>query len=560
MILAASLPFDVLAIVCEFLTNTSDVSSFSLICSSLRPVATRRLLSMRPISLTGGSSVLRFHSFLFADTPARAPRVRALHIDSYSEEESESPDQVWDQLVDTSLLVDILTSCPRIECIFIAFDSSLHATTGDGPCIIRATASLSTLRSLSLYGQPADANRLLHARRAPLRVLALHSTPARGDHWNPASLARHIFHLAPALEERNLGQFTVDPDEIHAMQNPPPDSRTALLRCTALRSLAVEFFHLFPTLDRTFSVFHGPFTTFKTPEDKYVRLRAANRRAQESGGAWTKLDRVACDALVFYVLSLRCPVRLAMLDVAPGKGSAFTSHYAAAALREHPGPRLKLSLMLDNGLGAMFDGLFDAPAVPEALTHLTLRGDSGGRWPAAVPQARLGSALTPLRNLAHLRVVVHSNAVENENAGDAVAFARTLRRCRPTSEPSSDEGAGAGAGAGEDAAAVLVRALPSLQYVFLTVSGYLPDPEDMRAEGGFYPEEEVWEFRFERWRASQAWRVTKLHPDANSNGKGSARELDVTRLHNDVAETIIQMEELVLSRKDEAWLYTTLYE
>ena len=159
---------------------------------------------------------------------------------------------------------------------------------------------------------------------------------------------------------------------------------------------------------------------------------------------------------------------------------------------------------------------------------------------------------------------MYSHAVENKNADDAVAFARALRRCRPAPGPGSAEGewdggeeeAGAGAGAGEEAAAALVRALPSLQFVFLTVSGCVPDPE-----GGFYPEP---------WCASQAWRVAKPHSEEANLGKGpSARELDVrvglgdvggeqergsstlVALHGDVAETIIRVEELVLSRKDE---------
>ena len=352
---------------------------------------------MAPIYLIGGPSMPRFHSFLFADTPARAPRVRALHIDLYGEEGCESPDEVWDEPVDAPLLIDILTSCLRIEDILIAFDSSLDPTTGHGPHVIRAIASLPALRSLSLHARSPDANRLLHERRAPLRVLALHSTPAQSGHWDPASLAKHISHLAPALEELVLGQFTVDPDEIHAMANPPPTSDTTPLRCTTLRSLAVDFFmgepllkplqDLFPALDRTFSVLHGPFTSFKAPEDKYARLRAANLRAQESGGGWATLGRVVCDALVFYVLGLRCLVRLAMLDVAPGTGSAFTTYYAAAALREHPVPRLKLALMLDDGLGA-FDGLFDSPAVAETLTHLTLCLVYNGAERAPAPRSR----------------------------------------------------------------------------------------------------------------------------------------------------------------------------
>ena len=50
--LSTRLNVDVLTmIVSEFLNDDSDVLSFTLVCSALRPVANKRLLSMRSISL-----------------------------------------------------------------------------------------------------------------------------------------------------------------------------------------------------------------------------------------------------------------------------------------------------------------------------------------------------------------------------------------------------------------------------------------------------------------------------------------------------------------------------
>ncbi|KAI1789258.1 hypothetical protein LXA43DRAFT_1021944 [Ganoderma leucocontextum] len=72
---------DVVAVVCEFLPDVSDVLSLALTCSSVHLVAVSWLLRMRPVYLISGPSIRRFHSFLVADAPTRAPHVRALHID-----------------------------------------------------------------------------------------------------------------------------------------------------------------------------------------------------------------------------------------------------------------------------------------------------------------------------------------------------------------------------------------------------------------------------------------------------------------------------------------------
>ena len=77
---SVNLNMDALSVTCQFLTDVSDLLSFSLTCSSLRPVATQRLISISPIRLTKGALIHKFHSFLCADAPARAPYVRAVEI------------------------------------------------------------------------------------------------------------------------------------------------------------------------------------------------------------------------------------------------------------------------------------------------------------------------------------------------------------------------------------------------------------------------------------------------------------------------------------------------
>ncbi len=79
---------------------------------------------------------------------------------------------------------------------------------------------------------------------------------------------------------------------------------------------------------------------------------------------WKKLDRVICDALTFYALGLRCPIRLAMIDLL----SVDDHYHTADALRDNPVSRLQLTL--DHDL-SMFGALF-SPEVAKTLTHLTV--------------------------------------------------------------------------------------------------------------------------------------------------------------------------------------------
>ena len=109
---AARLNVDVFAIICDFLTDVSDVLSFALTCSALHRIAIRRLISMGPIYLPRIASVRRFHSFVFADKLARARHVRALEIGT-CRGPRRSPEATPAE--DDSLLIDILKRCPHLE-------------------------------------------------------------------------------------------------------------------------------------------------------------------------------------------------------------------------------------------------------------------------------------------------------------------------------------------------------------------------------------------------------------------------------------------------------------
>ena len=396
----STLNVDVLAIACEFLTDVSDILSFAHTCSILRPVAIRWLLSMKPIDLKDGTSVRRFHSFLFADPPARTPHLRALSIAFLSRTIRPLPTFPGD----SSLLKDILTSCPHLDDVSIFLQDGSHGCTDD-PQVIEAIVSIQGLRSLSIYGWSIRAFDLLRGLRAPIRMLHIGFQNTEIDFWSPGALEMLLPRsLMPTLEKLRLCNFVTDLYDTQVDTpipgKPPVPSRPYLDMPTypAIRSLHLNFVlrrplldhlqHFFPALDGTLSL--GFLDTTLPDGDAHYELRAVNQRAQETvqGGnsrsrAWQKLDKLICDPRMFFVLGLRCPIRFLVLD----NGSAFTKWFAAIGLRANPVPRLKLSFYLNEGSDVL-DGLF-TPELARVLTHLTvclLFANDSGIWSDADPE------------------------------------------------------------------------------------------------------------------------------------------------------------------------------
>lgn len=387
---------DVVTIICDFLINVPDLCAISLTCSSFRPIAIRRLLSIRPIRIIGGASVRQFHTFLFADSPARTPFVHALELNTGSVHRPPQPG-------DASLLVDILTSCKRLEHVTFACRSFTQPLTED-PGVIDAIASIPSLRSLSIQSTAAHALALVRKVRTPLRALGLWCFYAAGSeddefNWYPTAFQDTLSHLAPSLKKLSFHELVVDPDIIQELQGSdaegavPPIS--SWMQYPAVRSLSVNYFtgmllleplqHLFPALDGTLSV--GQIDV-GYPEDTLADMREVNQLAQEGengsgSGAWRKLDRVICPPVGFYLLCLRCPVRLAIID---GTDLYYdlevVQRCIAVSLSENPVPHLTLCLALDDGLG-LFRGLLP-PELGNTLTHLTLVLDAAGYGSSAV--------------------------------------------------------------------------------------------------------------------------------------------------------------------------------
>ena len=160
-----------------------------------------------------------------------------------------------------------------------------------------------------------------------------------------------------------------------------------------------------------------------------------------------------------------------------------------------------------------------------------------------LPQDAIVSAIRPLHKLTHLHVVVGVSVYVTENAPWPFApweeYAHTFRPSRFDFE---------------GVAATLARALPSLQYVFLTTGGFLsnwdePAYSDMEdpegARGRWKP--------YERWFITHGWRVA--NPGSGTGGVQEG-EHGLVRLHDDVAETVIRNEELVVSKHDEVSVFS----
>ncbi|KAM5544156.1 hypothetical protein V8D89_002205 [Ganoderma adspersum] len=538
-----------------------NVLAISLTCSSFRPVAIRRLLSiLRPIHLTGGASVRRFHTFLFADAPARVPPIHALDIETGLAHHPPQPGDAY-------FLVDILTSCQRLEHITFGRQPFTHRLTED-PGVIDAIASIPSLRSLSIQSI-ADALALVRNVRAPLRKLGLWCFYADGSEdgsedggdgfdWYPTAFQDTLSHL-----------LVIDADKIQELQgsnadgHAPVPSVSSWTQYPAVPSLSVNYFtgrllleplqHLFPALDGTLSV--GQIDV-EYPEDTLSDMRAANQRAQESGNgsrAWRQLDRIICTPMAFYLLGLRCPVRLAMID---GTDRYYdleiVQRYVAVSLRENPVPRLTLCLALDDALGGL-GGLLP-PELGDTLTHLTLVLDAAGHGPPAVAfgwdellDAMLAS-LQPLHKLAYLRIVIQSEspAAQDTDTGPGAsapappsfAFAEQLSRALHLSTLDF-----------QGAAASLARRLPSLQSPFLTTCGHFTLHQEFGDATSMVATST-------RWCISRDWRVAAPTGRQSLSADGGWDEKCtrmLVEMHDEEAEAVIQREELIIPDAYKVW-------
>ena len=404
---------DVLAIVCEFLRDVSDVLSMALTCSSVHAISVAQILRMRAVYLKSGPPIRRFHSFL-ANAPARARHVRAIDIDL------REPQRGSD---DCSVLLDILASCTRLEHLTLAFGSASLKVIAD-PRFLQAIAAIPSLRSLSLRSMSVDVLSIFPHIGTSIRRLKIACTHVDASSRFPIVLEQSLPRVvAQSLETFSLDKFAVD---LHGdIQTPAsllmpsifntrpyPGVRSFSVKSLKGRPLLDHLQHLFPALDGTLIL---GFLDIQVHEETYSYIRTANQRSQEdhglesSSGTWKKLDRLICGASMLYVLGLRCPIRLIVMEYNVVDEDV---RYIADALQENPVPRLHLSV--SHNFGA-FDRLFP-PNLAQTLTHLTLcliysndygfktSEDQRLRWDGVLVSY---SSLPQLHTLNDLRNVFH---------------------------------------------------------------------------------------------------------------------------------------------------------
>ncbi|KAI1782370.1 hypothetical protein LXA43DRAFT_871315, partial [Ganoderma leucocontextum] len=285
------LNFDVLRLICSVLTDVSDVLSFSLTCSSLRPVAVRQRLSMRPITLADPKSVRDLYNFVFVDEQARGPQICAITIPVQRTLRDPSK-----QLVDCLLAVLVSATSLRTLSLYVPGQQS---TLFGHPRFLAAVAGMSSLQELSIVSSVDLANHILGSTRSSLKTFR-HSDLYK-DYERKLLTSGTAPQLASTLEEIDVPlSFLVAAAK----------SSTSL---PAVRSVTLtgvfDLFRLeillavFPNLDRTLIVNES---IRAYGDDDLVALQRLNREAQKTRG-WKGIDQVATSPFMLHALGLTCP-------------------------------------------------------------------------------------------------------------------------------------------------------------------------------------------------------------------------------------------------------------
>ncbi|KAI0324316.1 hypothetical protein GY45DRAFT_1213126, partial [Cubamyces sp. BRFM 1775] len=457
-----SLNFDILEDVCSSLADTPTVLAFSLASHACRSFSIRRLLSMKPISLTKEPIVRSFHQFLFGDITKKRPGLlRGLIIDVL-------PDYNKRKEV-AQLLIDILEYATHLEYLELPSPQDMFAYF-EYPKLSEAMWRVSTLREFVSENSQAwcpDAEAIVKNTRSPLKVLRIGSYDLSFSEgtgaYRPAMLGQLLEHIAPTLE-------VLDITDVWILYNQGdrggsfPAVRSVIMGNQTGPVWVDVFISMFPALDGVLEV--GPLhghdgAPLRADAAEQARVRAINQSYQEQH-RWKKLNRVIGDTHTLYMLGLKCPVRHFMVD-------RVCSHRKQAVfdfLRDAPSSHLKLTILLSHGLG-VFDGLIP-DEVARKLTHLVIMATydncetSIGADAHAVDSikwedvlSKIKSSLQHCRQLTHLLFIVRYNIYVNE---PPLAYSRSF----VTSVRSLDH---------EATAAELKSALPSLRYILVTSNG-----------------------------------------------------------------------------------------
>ncbi|PIL28832.1 hypothetical protein GSI_08877 [Ganoderma sinense ZZ0214-1] len=515
------------------------------------------MLRARPVVLRKIATILKFHDFVFsdADAHARMPQIVALviHVTDYEYDTDPEP-----------AIQALLAILKRTRCL-VSLELSSSANGSplgylDDPRLSAAVGELFSLRELTIYGRTQVAD-FISPVRSPLTKLALSCFNPLGalDEWTPSSpLTAALFRFAPSLETLTIQGSSI------LLPNGPPGSRLpAFTHFHAVRSLTLNslvalpylpiLLDLFPNLDGTMHLitriqpsFHFASLSLAERYDLLRRAREENGVAQERR-RWKRLERLVCDVETLFVLNLRCPIGLTIVHGFPANADWVNRRCLVESLRDHPPTRLNLQAKGWCGSGDPELGGLIPPEAAATLTHLTLRASylyfngvdhPRVRWDDLWRDGLL-PAIAALHALTHFRLIFHLEAGEGAVPVSPIAEDALVEDLRPTSRSRGRFNFAA-------AASVMADALPSLRYCFMTNSARVSKMEDFSIR------------LVEEWCESRAWRVGCV-PLGSNDGDGGTTTVDtrgagreLVELHDDVAETIIRREDLVLSTEEKA--------
>ncbi|TBU25609.1 hypothetical protein BD311DRAFT_764236 [Dichomitus squalens] len=518
------LDWDVLHAICDHLTDTSDILSLSSTCTSLRPAAMQRFLSVRPIVLKDARSTCNIHSLIFADKTRRVSHVRALQVTIRDINKPYDPSDVADRLLAIVTCVDRLESFHTSDYIF----SNASYTR-----ILPAIVQLTTLRELSIAGVRCDdgASNLVQSIQSSLKILyaSFRTTP-----WSCLDiLDTTTSHHAATLEVLHLDwvDFGDNDHSVHQVVTEYPALRSFIINYAEGLPRLACLLRAFPALDRTLA--------FNDRDDRrrwwdlddplICLVRDENMRAQESH-RWVALDYVSCEAHIFFALGLQCPIRHAkIIDC-----SAQTRDYVATALRDSPPRQLTLHIELERGL-SVFDGLFP-PQLGTALTHLTviLRYSHGHKdeypadldylknvqWDQFLDTFKYSIAHLPLRCLS-LSFCIRFR--DDDSVGQRLEPLSETFLCTVRNLPF------------EDVASRLASAITSLELMHVITYGYMhrDDVKDV-------------------WWLSRAFRVSYV----DENGGGGRKRVQMAELSTEAMQEMFARENMPVDVENMKWFTT----
>ncbi|PIL31123.1 hypothetical protein GSI_05819 [Ganoderma sinense ZZ0214-1] len=519
------LNFDVLRLLCSYLSDVPDVLSFALTCSTLTELSFRRRLRMAPVNLRDAKSVDRFHAFIFSNQTSRAPSIYGLRLPG--------------QRVYNSSVVD---KCRLDKHILALLKAAVHIQYLDVPIptrvlLLDAMVNLTTVRELKVDSNDSQAPLCIRitASRSPLRSLCIRG----GSHFvndaiSASFLHNHLSHFAPTLEVLQLDYF---PITLRPVKITTPFLAVRSLKLKNISGFSSEclavLLRLFPKLDNELEI--DLWNSRRAEEVDFPGIQEQNKKAQNTHGTWSGLDHLVCDPETALLLALRCPIRRMSTTITWPRSQR---KYLAGALRHNSPRQLYVALQLITGFRGL-DGLFP-PEASGTLTRLVLCAHLGVHYRrGALKKAnnvhwdrfieRLVRSIQHLR-LTHLRIVFSSSVNYSS---------RTL--------PPDEELFQAAWGVDLlPAASRLVRAVPSLQYIFLTAYGhtYVVPP---KARCSAFQQRTL-----DSWLSSGAWQVVHFkeasHPGGLSDASGSSECIELSR---EAAKWVADQEELQLSREEE---------